>query len=294
MSAAQKYIAPESKSRSLYIQPKLEVGAVNSPEEKEADAVAEKVMRMPSGKSLGMSGYSGSGSAMSGLGIQRTCSSCGEEKINRKAANAVSSAPVKSESLKEEKIGSSTQIQAKGNNNFAGGGVASSNLTASINATRGGGSPLNPSLSASMGGKMGADFSSVKVHTGEQSASFNNELNSIRAITLISELFLFSSIIYLQKNKKIKHTIPSLPIGVLLASCPITYAKCAQNLSAYSVHPSIDSINEAFVKDAHQRNLKVWVYTVDKPIDIDYCQAINVDGIFTNFPIKTREYLTLK
>lgn len=94
--------------------------------------------------------------------------------------------------------------------------------------------------------------------------------------------------------QKIKHTIPSLPIGVLLASCPITYAKCAQNLSAYSVHPSIDSINEAFVKDAHQRNLKVWVYTVDKPIDIDYCQAINVDGIFTNFPIKTREYLTLK
>src|SRR5690606_40934047 len=37
----------EPQSLSLYIQPKLTVGAPDDPYEKEADAVAEKVMRMP-------------------------------------------------------------------------------------------------------------------------------------------------------------------------------------------------------------------------------------------------------
>ena len=76
MSAAQKYIAPESKSRSLYIQPKLEVGAINSPEEKEASGVAEKVMRIPSKKDLGMSGFGNSDASMTGLSIP-------EEKTNK-------------------------------------------------------------------------------------------------------------------------------------------------------------------------------------------------------------------
>jgi len=236
LTAVQSHITPESKSRSLHIQPKLEVGAVNSPEEKEADDVAEKVMRMPSGKSLSMSGFGGSGSTMSGLGIQRTCSSCGEEKINRKAANAVSSAPVKSEPLKEEKVGTSTQIQAKGNNNFAGGGFAGGNLTASINASRGTGSPLNSSVSESMGSKMGADFSSVNIHTGEQSASFNNQLNS-RAFTVGNDIYFNSN-----------EYQPATPSGQQLIAHELTHTiqqKSVPKVQRYPGEGLIDGIGNA-------------------------------------------------
>jgi len=77
LSALQSHIAPESKSRSLHIQPKLEVGAVNSPEEKEADEVAEKVMRMPKGDSSHMSRNTFS---IGSLGIQRKCNCTGKEE----------------------------------------------------------------------------------------------------------------------------------------------------------------------------------------------------------------------
>lgn len=59
----------DSKSQSLRIQPKLTVGAANSPEEKEADMVAEKVMRMPSSAGFGgMAGNPNSGGSMAGAG----------------------------------------------------------------------------------------------------------------------------------------------------------------------------------------------------------------------------------
>lgn len=73
-------------------------------------------------------------------------------------------------------------------------------------------------------------------------------------------------------------------IGALTASCPLDYAKFAKQLNAYSVHIDIDFINQAFVDDAHQRGLKVFVYTVDEIRDIQTMKALGVDGIFTNFP----------
>jgi glycerophosphoryl diester phosphodiesterase len=36
--------------------------------------------------------------------------------------------------------------------------------------------------------------------------------------------------------------------------------------------------------DAHQRGLKVFVYTVNHPDDIARLEAMGVDGIFTDLP----------
>jgi len=84
---------------------------------------------------------------------------------------------------------------------------------------------------------------------------------------------------------------PEFSLGALTASLPLSHAKFAQKLNAYSVHIVIDYVSEAFVLDAHQRGLKVYVYTVDKLIDIQKMKALGVDGVFSNDPMQSRQHI---
>ncbi|GAA5215562.1 glycerophosphodiester phosphodiesterase [Corallincola platygyrae] len=95
--------------------------------------------------------------------------------------------------------------------------------------------------------------------------------------------FLISSFNHHLLNESV--TIqPKYATGALTASCPIDYATFAQTLGCYAIHLDIDFVNQAFVKDAHQRGLKVFVYTVDEPADIAFLEELGVDGIFSNYP----------
>lgn len=98
--------------------------------------------------------------------------------------------------------------------------------------------------------------------------------------------FLFSSFNH-HLLHEIKTSRNNLNIGALTASCPLDYAAFADNLNAYSIHVAIDCINFEFVNDAHQRGLKVFVYTVDDEDDINEMHYLNVDGIFSNFPTRS-------
>ena len=57
-----------------------------------------------------------------------------------------------------------------------------------------------------------------------------------------------------------------------------------EKLNAYSVNPSIEFVDKTFVEDAHNRGLKVLVYTVNHPEDISRMYNLGVDGVFTNYP----------
>jgi len=96
-------------------------------------------------------------------------------------------------------------------------------------------------------------------------------------------------------NHQLLHTIhqqqPQYPIGALTACYPLDYALFAQNLHAYSVHLNVDFISDVFVKDAHERGLKVFVYTVDEVADIDSMKALGVDGIFSNYPTESKSHI---
>jgi len=83
---------------------------------------------------------------------------------------------------------------------------------------------------------------------------------------------------------KIKKAQPRIKIGALVVGVPIHYAEFAQEIGAYSVHFRIDSINKAFVEDAHKRGLKVFVFTVNHPEDLARMEEMDVDGVFTNYP----------
>lgn len=82
----------------------------------------------------------------------------------------------------------------------------------------------------------------------------------------------------------VKRLDSRIKIGIIIGGLRRHYKKFAQRCATYSVHPRIDLVNEEFLRSAHQRGLKVFVYTVNQPDDIARLEAMGVDGVFTDFP----------
>ncbi|MGL6510691.1 glycerophosphodiester phosphodiesterase [Aeromonas hydrophila] len=77
---------------------------------------------------------------------------------------------------------------------------------------------------------------------------------------------------------------PDIRLGALTSTISLTLAKFAAELGAWSLNCDVDFVDQSLVQDAHDRGLKVLVYTVDEPADQAMLAAIGVDGIFTNRP----------
>lgn len=85
---------------------------------------------------------------------------------------------------------------------------------------------------------------------------------------------------------------PDLHVGALTAISAEKGLKAAMAMNAYSVHFALDVVDERYVRQAHQAGLKVLVYTVDLPADMQRLAAMGVDGIFTNVPAIARQTLS--
>ncbi len=77
---------------------------------------------------------------------------------------------------------------------------------------------------------------------------------------------------------------PEIRIGALIEKAPRGLAKFAEELGAWSLHASKRCITPELVADAHQRGLKVFVYTINEPKEIAAMRALGVDGVFSDFP----------
>ena len=123
--------------------------------EREADLVADRIMRMPDPKL-----------------IQRSCSKCAEkEKINRKTFS--------------RKV--TPFIQRKENNNLE----ASDQVTSSIQSNRGNGSPLPAETRGFMENRFGTNFSNVRIHSGPEANNLSQNLNA-DAFTVGQDVFFNS------------------------------------------------------------------------------------------------------
>ena len=137
------------------IQPKLMVNAPNDAYEQEADAVADRVMRMPlvSSKAQGTQG-------MLASSVQRKCAHCEEEKkkpIMRKAES--------------------------------GGGFETSPAFASqLSNTRGGGQAMPSETRGFMESRFGRDFSHVRLHTDGTAADMSTGIQA-KAFTHGSDIY---------------------------------------------------------------------------------------------------------
>jgi len=98
-----------------------------------------------------------------------------------------------------------------------------------------------------------------------------------------SDTFLVSSFNH-RSLQAMRQLNPDILLGALICGLPVDDARFATELGAFSVHACLDFVDQRFVDDAHDRGLKVFVYTVDHPDDLARMQRLGVDGVFSNFP----------
>ena len=141
------------------IQTKLTVGAPGDVYEQEADRVAAQVMSMPR-------------AAAAPPQVQRF--GVEDSPVGMYSSLAHSITP-----LVQRRVDEQVQMYSAVQRAFqAGGTQASGDLESRLNASIGGGSALAPEVRAFMEPRFGADFSSVRVHTGSEAVQMNRELSA--------------------------------------------------------------------------------------------------------------------
>ncbi len=75
-----------------------------------------------------------------------------------------------------------------------------------------------------------------------------------------------------------------VPIALLLTRPTRLSMFSARRVRAVAVNPALRYVTRGFVEEAHERGLKVFVYTVNDPADIERLRGWGVDGVFTDFP----------
>ncbi|MED5524005.1 glycerophosphodiester phosphodiesterase [Gallaecimonas pentaromativorans] len=84
---------------------------------------------------------------------------------------------------------------------------------------------------------------------------------------------------------------PDWPIGLLISHIPLELPSMLGPLKVFSLHLDCSFIDKHLVYEAQALGLKVYVYTVDEPEDLHRLQQLGVDGIFSNYPARSREWL---
>lgn len=78
--------------------------------------------------------------------------------------------------------------------------------------------------------------------------------------------------------------LPDVSIGPIFSGIPIGYCNVIASVSADVVVLDHSMINEVMIDNAHQKGIKVFVFTVNRLIDIAEMKELGVDGIITDFP----------
>ena len=89
---------------------------------------------------------------------------------------------------------------------------------------------------------------------------------------------LFSSFDY-ETLKRMRELDKNVRIGLLTRQFDVSKALA---LRAESVHLNQTRLTEEIVQTCHRNNLKVYVYTVNTPEQVQRVEALGVDGIFTD------------
>ncbi len=132
------------------IQPKFTINNPGDVYEQEADAMAEKVMRMPFESRQG--GMPPCPTSIIGASIQRKCTSCEEEE--------------KRKPIMRKEVG------------VFGGMPVSNSFSSSLNATKGGGSSLPKGTKSFMENAFSTNFSNVRIHNDSQANKMSQSINA--------------------------------------------------------------------------------------------------------------------
>jgi outer membrane protein OmpA-like peptidoglycan-associated protein len=174
-STARKNFFPGQKN---FIQPKLTINQPNDIYEQEADAVAERVMRMPDKSSDSLFFQPG---PLSISQIQRKCASCEQEELQRKEdeeEEPVQLKPIKGFDVQRKcsHCEEEEKVQMKGEAGTGGGMSAPSIVHNAINS---GGQSLDRSTKNFMESRFGYDFGTVQIHNDSLAHQSSKEINAL-------------------------------------------------------------------------------------------------------------------
>ena len=174
---------PEHNERSLgdlIIQAKLTVGPAGDPFEREADAMAARVVRTL---------RSGTATSAPDAEAQRDASDndAGPARVQRSSHNSTPTASTPASAVR--------RIQRAANTSTIGsaGGDLDVDTTRLLRSSRAGGSPLPDAHRSKMESAFGADFGAVRVHTGPTSTELNNRIQA-KAFTTGSDIYFRDSL----------------------------------------------------------------------------------------------------
>jgi len=145
----------------------------------------------------------------------------------------------------------------------------------------------------------GQVFVNIELKTSEHSQTALShqltKLNDILAHSIKYDNFSSQQIILSSFNHLALHLcqqkLPEFSRAALISHCPFDIATMVIELDVAFINPNINCLNKALIDNAHQLGFKVLVYTVDRMQDIQRCLDYGVDGIFTNYPKKSRQLL---
>ncbi|EOR94492.1 hypothetical protein ADIARSV_2338 [Arcticibacter svalbardensis MN12-7] len=145
----------------FFFQTKLNVGAPDDPLEKEADEVADHVMRMPESNFL-----------------QRKCNECEAEEKKEESIHKKPLSDTVTTFIQRKSIGNPTS--------------ASDQVSQNIHNSRGNGSSLDDTTQTFMSSRFGSDFSNVNIHTDSNAVQLSRELNA-KAFTVGNDIYFNQS-----------------------------------------------------------------------------------------------------
>ncbi len=170
------FFAPVNRAAVPAVQAKMTVGKTGDKFEREADKMADKVMRMPSPASSAKEEK-----------IQRKA----DEKLQKKENEKLQKAPAEEKIQKKEDDtirkapAREDKLQRKGNDAAPS---VSPTVQSAIRSKTSGGQPLSADVRRDMESRFNADFSKVRIHSNAEAAGLSNQL-SARAFTHQNHIF---------------------------------------------------------------------------------------------------------
>jgi glycerophosphoryl diester phosphodiesterase len=98
-----------------------------------------------------------------------------------------------------------------------------------------------------------------------------------------NEDFLISSFDH-EELSAFRKLAPEIPVGILFKEIPAGLFEFARCIGAFSFNPLFRIVDANLVDNAHREGIRVLVWTVNEPEDLDRMKALGVDGICSNYP----------
>ena len=103
----------------------------------------------------------------------------------------------------------------------------------------------------------------------------------IREKGRVKDDFIVSSFDHCELNRFAK-LYSGIRVSPIVCCHPLSLAELAEEIGAWSLNIKREFVSREIVEDAHKRGIKVLVFTVNRPYELEKLKGIGVDGVFTN------------